>query len=269
MVGHSYGHGPQYRQLRQLLGEGTWGAVHHIQINAHTDFLARPRALDDAVESAGGEVVWNQFPHILDAARMLGANPVNSVDASLTTLGASPSRNGMCAVRLRCDGGTSASLFYSGYGRFDSNEFSGWIGEAGEFRPPRALAQPARGSDGAKLRSQMFSYGGPYWRKLAAKASSFKQNFGATLISCEHADIRLMPHGFRVYKDGAVEDVHIPVESPFPGHTAMLEAYVSMRTDPQPSTAPFSADWATETVALLEAVVRSARTGKPVDMQRA
>lgn len=265
MIGHSYGHGPQYRRLRQLLGDGEWGRVHHIQINDHTDFLMRPRALCNEVESAGGEVLWNQFPHILDAARMLGADKITSVDASLSTLGASPSRHGMCAVRLRCDGETSASLFYSGYGRFDSNEFCDWIGEAGEFRPPRGLAQPAYGRDSATLRSQTLSYGGPYWRRQADKMSSFHQNFGVTLISCERADIRLMSHGFRVYSGERIEDVHIPVESPFPGHAAMLDAFVSMRGKSN-STTPFSAEWGVQTVALLEAIFASARAGRPVEM---
>ena len=49
---------------------------------------------------------------------------------------------GAYAALLTFENGAFASLTYGGYGHFDSDEFSGWIGEMGQTKSPDA-PQPA------------------------------------------------------------------------------------------------------------------------------
>ena len=47
-------------------------------------------------------------------------------------------------VRVAFEEGACATLCYSGYGRFDSDEFTGWIGELGREKSPEAYGHARR-----------------------------------------------------------------------------------------------------------------------------
>ncbi|MEY4654468.1 MAG: hypothetical protein RI884_3049 [Pseudomonadota bacterium] len=267
LVGHSYAHGPQYRHIADHIRAGTWGPLHHIAINNWTDFLARPRVFSQEVEAAGGEVLWNQIPHMVDAARVLGIESVRTVDAIATPKGSTSPTCGAWSIQLRCRSGATAHLFYSGEGHFDGNEFNDWIRESGEYRPfGQHRATPV--ADPAAHRSRLFTYGGPYWRQLAERKESLQQNFGLTLISCEQADIRLTPQGYRVYRRGEVKDVQVATGGPFPGHARMLDAFLQLGK-PAHGPIPFSLQWGAETVALIEQIRSSAMQQQAVVLSAA
>ena len=64
-----------------------------------------------------------------------------------------------------------ASLTYSGYGHFDSDEFQGWIGEMGQKKTPYAAASPPRfasAQDEAAFKNA-HNYGGPEYRPAAVR----------------------------------------------------------------------------------------------------
>ena len=110
---------------------------------------------------------------------------------------------GAYAALLTFADGAFASLTYSGYGHFDSDELQGWIGEMGQPKspyagPPRprfASAQEEAAYKNAR------NYGGPDYRPIAAPAPAH-QHFGTLLVSCEHADLRALPDGVMIYQNG-------------------------------------------------------------------
>ena len=57
-----------------------------------------------------------------------------------------PSRptEGAYAALLWFDSGAFATLTYSGYGHFDSDEWCGWIGEMGRRKPPETYGLARR-----------------------------------------------------------------------------------------------------------------------------
>ena len=91
-----------------------------------TDFLYRPRRPEELAADSGGGVLFNQAPHHVDIARLLGGGMVESVRA-LT--GAWDRRAARSKAPIpRCStftDGAFATLTYSGYAHFDGDEFAG------------------------------------------------------------------------------------------------------------------------------------------------
>src|SRR5258708_40344219 len=90
---------------------------------------------------------------------------------------------------LSFEDGAAASLIYSGYDRFDSDELHGWTGESGQPKKPnqcatgRALASVANGAEEARIRSAKFGYGGGH-RLLAGQGRLLHQpNFRTPVVS--------------------------------------------------------------------------------------
>src|SRR5207253_3132799 len=103
---------------------------------------------------------------------------------------------------LEFESGAAATLVYSGYAHFDTDEFQDWIGALGERKPPaqhgsarRLLAQLAR-DDEARLKTET-GYGGTIARALKRDATHADghPHFGIWVASCDGADIRATPNG--------------------------------------------------------------------------
>lgn len=137
---------------------------------------------------------------------------------------ADPSRpvEGSYTAYLEFEDGTPASLVYSGYGHFDSTEFTYGIGLSGVPVEPDAFIR-------SRKRIQAFTrpeeewvakdaarYGGAGARSHAAGAARGNTQkrhafFGVTIVSCERGDIRQSPTGLSIYGGDARRE--IPVEA--------------------------------------------------------
>ena len=71
------------------------------------------------------------MPHQIDTARLLAGGIVRSVRASTTVLDPSRPTEASCAALLQFKNGAAASLVYSGYDHFDSDEWHFGISERG------------------------------------------------------------------------------------------------------------------------------------------
>ena len=126
-----------------------------IAMSNYTDFIYRPRRPEELDTSQGGGILFNQIPHQVDIARLLSGSEVRQVRATTGILDRNRPTEGSCMAMLSFQDGAAASLIYSGYDRFDSDELHGWIGESGQPRKPnhgatgRALSRVA---DGARKR---------------------------------------------------------------------------------------------------------------------
>lgn len=173
VVGHSRSHDPVIRTMRWLIQSGDVGPVSMINCWNYTDFLLRPRRPEELDTAKGGGIVFNQIPHQVDCIKAIADEPVVSVTASVSRLEPNRPTEGGCAALLRLRGGAVATIVYSGYDRFDSDELQHWIAEGGRTKTPnhgnarRLLANLPAGGE-ASFRTQRYGYGGPISKVSAA-----------------------------------------------------------------------------------------------------
>jgi phthalate 4,5-cis-dihydrodiol dehydrogenase len=124
--------------------------------------------------------------------------------------------------------GVAASLTYSGYDRFDTDEFHGWIGEDGAPREPahgnrrranRAYRTPA---DELRARTERGFAGSGV---VAPGAAMHDPHFGFVVASCERADLRPSPHGVLVYDDDGVRELPAPPARVYPNRDRVIDEF--------------------------------------------
>lgn len=204
VVGHSHAFDAPIRHARALIASGDYGAFRSLTMLTATDFMYRPRRPEELDTAQGGGVAFNQASHQVDIARLLGGGLVRSVRATAGVWDAGRPTEGAYSAMLHFAGGAVATLTYTGYARFDTDEFTGWIAEAGTPKDPAAYGAARRAlaaaPDEAAAR-QARTYGGAQFQD--PPAPSHHQQFGFVLAQCDHADLRPMPHGVMIY--GATE----------------------------------------------------------------
>src|SRR5438045_1377686 len=97
-----------------------------IHASYYTDFLYRPRRPEELDTARGGGVVFSQGAHQLDIVRLLGGGRVRSLRARTGAWDPKRATEGAYTAILDFDNGAFASITYSGYAHFDSDELSGW-----------------------------------------------------------------------------------------------------------------------------------------------
>jgi phthalate 4,5-cis-dihydrodiol dehydrogenase len=200
IVGHSHSFDAPILRTRALIEGGTLGAVRMITALNYTDFLYRPRRPEELDTASGGGVVFNQAAHQVDIVRLLAGAAVKSVRASTGAWDPARPTEGAYSCQLTFANGVFATLVYSGYAHFDSDEFTGWIGEMGAKKDPAAYGAARRqlGANELELKSAR-NYGGPAFK--APQEAHAHQHFGLVLVSCERGDIRPLPSGVIIYGD--------------------------------------------------------------------
>jgi phthalate 4,5-cis-dihydrodiol dehydrogenase len=199
VVGHSHSFDLPILRTRELIQTGKYGAPRMITALDFTDFLYRPRRPEELSTEAGGGVVFNQAAHQVDIVRLLAGGRVRSVRAFIGIWDRARPTEGAYSCLLNFDHGVVASLVYSGYAHFDSDELMGWIGEMGQKKDPKAYGTARRALRGDELRLKARrNYGGKDFKQMKATAH---QHFGVFVVSCERADLRPLPTGVMIYGD--------------------------------------------------------------------
>lgn len=259
VVGHSHSFDAPVRHLRKLIDSGTFGQVRMIHALNYTDYLHRPRRPEELDTGKGGGAVFNQAAHHVDVARLLAGSPVENVRALTGSWDTERPTEGAYAALLTFANGAFASLVYSGYGHFDSDEFEGWIGEMGQtktgYGSPRARYATA---DDELARKNARNYGGAEFSVPAETTAH--QHFGTLLVSCERADLRAVPDGVMIYQDGAARlDLLLPPKVP---RGEVIDELYDAVVNGKP--AAHDGVWGMATVAVLLAMLRSAREGQDI-----
>ena len=154
------------------------GPVRMITALNYTDFMMRRR------REPGDTALVNQAPHQVDIVRLLAGTPVRSVRAF------ADSQGGAYSAVLGFASGATATLSYSGYGHFSSNELLQGVGEVGK----PGVAHP---------------------------------HFGMFIVSCEKADLRPGTDGVMVYGAGEPRLEPVPVP-PIPRQEVIDELYAAI-----------------------------------------
>ena len=213
VVGHSHSFDRPVLRARDIIASGSVGAVRMINAQYYTDFLYRPRRPEELVTERGGGVVFSQGAHQVDVVRLLGGGRVRSVRALTGAWDRDRPTEGAFAALLTFENGAFASLLYSGYAHFDSDEICGGIGELGAAKDAsqygsarRNLKRASDAGQEAALKNARNYSGADYPQRTAAleeadRHSRWHQHFGWVLVSCERADLRPLPNGVMVYGD--------------------------------------------------------------------
>ena len=263
VVGHSHSFDAPVQHLRRLIESGAFGDVRMINALNYTDYLYRPRRPEELDTSKGGGAVFNQAAHQVDMVRLVAGAPVTGVRAVTGSWDATRPTEGAYATLLTFANGVFASLVYSGYGHFDSDEFEGWIGEMGQTKTPtpgRRARVSRRRSDEAAYKNAR-NYGGADFRPPGEAAAH--QHFGTLLVSCDRADLRPVPNGVMIYQDGSSRLDAIPSPG-VPRAEVIDELYQAVVHGKTPL---HDAAWGMATVEVLLAMLQSARDGRDVRLK--
>ncbi len=263
VVGHSHSFDRPILETRKIIDSGEVGALRMITALNFTDFLYRPRRPEELDTALGGGAIFNQAAHQVDIVRLLGGGRVRSVRAGTGAWDPSRPTEGAYACFLAFESGAFASLVYSGYAHFDSDELSGWIGELGQKKDPGSYASARKTLSSPQAEAALKSarnYGGADFKEPSAATQH--QHFGTIIASCDKADLRPLPNGVMVYGDG--EPRLRPLPAPQVPRSEVIDELYGAVVD---GIAPLhSGEWALATLEVCLAILRSAREQKEVPL---
>ena len=269
IVGHSHSFDTPILRTREIMPRyGTLGMIHAFN---YTNFLRRPRRPEELDTAQGGGAVFNQAAHQVDIVRLLGGGLVKSVRAHVGAwtdfrmIYPAPAADGAYAALLTFENGAFASLAYGGYGHFDSDEFSEWIGEMGELKVTPARAPPPNFSsaeDEAAYKAAR-SYGGTAYQPATGKPLAH-QHFGTVIVSCQHADLQPLPTGVKIhFIDGHTQLDRLP-----PPAVPRAEVIDELHAAVVNGTPPLhDGPWAMATLEVCLAMLQSAREGRDIALK--
>jgi len=267
LIGHSHSFDLPILRTRELISSGKYGPVRMITAMNYTDFLYRPRRPAELDTTQGGGVVFSQGAHQVDVVRLLAGGMARSVYARAGSWDPSRPTEGAYTATVNFDGGVFASLAYSGYAHFDSDELMGWIGETGFPKSPssygsarRSLAANQSASDELEQKARRM-----YGNTAADNAPPQSHNhFGVVIASCEHADLRPLPSGVMVYDNS--QAMMEPLPPPTVPRAEVLDEFCDAIAGVR---APIhTGAWAMATLEVCLAIVESSRSGAEIPLHR-
>ena len=267
IVGHCHSFDAPIARTREIIRSGRVGRLRMIHALNYTDFLYRARRSEELDTARGGGVVYSQASHQVDIARLLAGGEIVGVRAATGSWDARRPTEGAYSAILTFADGAFASLTYSGYAHFDSDELTGWIGELGYPKDPEFHGAARTGLLGKSAAEESVmknrrAYGGPdYDASMSHRSAPHHQHFGFLVASCDRADLRPMPSGIMVYGDTErnLEPVPPPV---VPRAEVMDEVVLAVREGRPPL---HSGEWARATVEVCNAILESARVGRDIE----
>jgi len=263
VVGHSHSFDQPYLRTRALIETGRFGAVRMITALNFTDFLYRPRRPEELDTQRGGGVVFSQAAHQVDMVRLLGGGRVRSVRAATGAWDRARRTEGAYSAFLTFADGAFATLTYSGYAHFDSDELQGWVGELGHSRASRqygearARLRALRSPEEETAAKAARAYGSA---ATAAAGPGAHNHFGFVLVSCDGADLRPVPEGVRIYGDDAETLEALPPPM-VPRAEVIDELYDAVILGRPPV---HSGEWGMATMEVCLAILQSAAEGREV-----
>lgn len=269
IVGHCHSFDTPYLETRRIIESGQVGSVKMIQAINYTDFLYRPRRPEELDTSAGGGAVFSQAAHQVDIVRLLAGSRVTHVRAILGAWDQSRPTEGAYTALLWFEDGVFASLTYSGYAHFDSDEWCNWIGEMGsakdskQYGAARRRLRSVSPDEEARLKAKA-TYGGPDYRLPSTNAlqtaPALHQHFGPIIVACEHADLRPVPDGVLLYGNDIQE--HRQLSAPLvPRFEVIDELYAAVVHGERPV---HDGPWARATLEVCLALLESGHENRDV-----
>jgi phthalate 4,5-cis-dihydrodiol dehydrogenase len=263
VVGHTHAFDPAVRLMRDIIVQGELGRLGLIHSFNYTNYLYRPRRPEELDTAKGGGILFNQVPHQIDTVRTLAGGLAKSVRASTTALDPARPTEASCTALLQFQSGVAASLVYSGYDHFDSDEWHFNIGERGspkKIEHGAARRSLAKASDEARARTEAFAYGA-----ASGGLPPHQPHFGITIVTCAEGDMRASGDGVILYGRNGMREIAIPRGGSMPGRREALdEIRAAIRSGLRPL---HDGRWAKANVEVALAMLRSAQEGREIALQ--
>jgi phthalate 4,5-cis-dihydrodiol dehydrogenase len=263
IVGHTHAFDPAVRIMRDIVVCGALGRLGTIHSFNYTNFLYRPRRPEELDTAQGGGILFNQVPHQIDMVRLLAGGLARSVRAQVTALDPARPTEGSCAALLQFENGAAASLVYSGYDYFDSDEWHFGVGERGALKAidhgaaRRALMKV---TDEAGARAETFAYG-----SSKPDLPPHQPHFGITIVTCEKGELRASADGLIRYDQSGPMKINIDRGIGMPGRREVLDDMSrALRLHMRPT---HDGRWGKATLEVALAMLQSAREGREIMLE--
>ena len=270
LVGHSHSFDAPIAATRKLIASGEFGRLKMITALNFTDFLFRPRRPEELDTSAGGGVVFNQAAHQVDIVRLLAGGLAEKVIAQTGDWDRSRATEGAYTAMIRFSAELVATITYSGYAHFDSDEFVDWTSEMGMPKDRDAMLHTRRllprGTSAAQeqeLRRQR-GYGVAKPETARDSGARWHEHFGLVIACCEHADLRPTPKGVLVYSD-VDHQLRSLARPAIPRHEVVDELCDAVFHDARPL---HSGEWGLATLETCLAILQSSREQRAIALRR-
>ena len=272
VVGHSHGFDRPIARTRELVASGAYGGLRMINAMQFTDFLYRPRRPEELDTAAGGGVIFNQAPHQVDNIRVIAGGMARSVRAGAGVWDPARATEGAYSAFLTFENGAFATMTYSGYAHFDSDEFCEWIAESGLPKDPARYGATRAALEGLSPTEELAlkaatNYGGERYtppHKAEDSARRWHQHFGLLIASCDGADLRPRPDGIMIYANR--ERRFEQLERPRVHRAEVVDELHDAIT--QGKKPLHDGRWAMATMEVCYAIIESSRTGREVVLSR-
>jgi phthalate 4,5-cis-dihydrodiol dehydrogenase len=263
IVGHTHAFDPAVRVMHLAIATGVLGRLGMIHSFNYTNFLYRPRRPEELDTARGGGILFNQVPHQIDIVRLLAGGLVRSVRAQTTVLDPARPTEGSCTALLQFDDGVAASLVYSGYDYFDSDDWHFGISERGA---PKTIDHGAarralmNTTDEIRARTETFAYG-----SSRAGLPPHQPHFGITIATCERGELRASADGLIQYDVRGASPWEIDLGPGIPGRREVLD---DMRDALHDGIPPIhDGRWGKATLEVALAIQQSAREARELDLK--
>ncbi len=271
VVGHTHSFDPAVARMASLIASGDIGPLQMINSWNYTNFLYRPRRPEELDTELGGGIIFNQVPHQIDSLRLLTGSRVISVRAATGIWDSQRPTEGAYQAFISFENGVTATVVYSGYDHFDSDELHHWIGEGGREKPAggwgsvRSRLAEVESADAETGLRQQSGYGAPLPAGLGS-GEPHQPHFGLTIASCEGGDLRASADGVYLYSAAGREEIPL-AESPgaglnsdaaIPGWCEVLDELAEAIENEQPAL--HDGQWGKQTLEVCLAILESARS---------
>ena len=263
IVGHTHSFDTAVHVMWLLISCGALGRLGMIHSFNYTNFLYRPRRPEELDTARGGGILFNQVPHQIDTVRLLGGGLVKSVRAQTTVLDPTRPTEGSCAALLQFENGAAASLVYSGYDYFDSDEWHFNINERGAPKKidhgaaRRALRETP---NEVRARTDNYAYG-----MASPSMPQHQPHFGITIATCEKAELRATADGLMRYDQFGASEINIERGAGIPGrHQVLDEMGLALRLGKRST---HDGHWGKATLEVALAIQESAAEGREIALK--
>jgi phthalate 4,5-cis-dihydrodiol dehydrogenase len=274
LVGHSHSYDLPYLRARDMIQSGAYGRVRMISALNFTDFLYRPRRPEELDTGAGGGVVFSQAAHQVDIVRLLAGSKARSVRAFTGNWDPLRPTEGAYSAQVTFEDGCFASLIYSGYAHFDTDELAEWRDELGQRREGgasygrarRALRSVATVAEEVEMKNRRaYGHSGrdAFGIEADIEADMAHNHFGLVIASCERADLRPTPQAVHVYGDEARDVEELPPPT-IPRGEVVDELYDAAVRGKPPL---HSGEWGLATLEICLAILASAGSGREIELR--
>jgi phthalate 4,5-cis-dihydrodiol dehydrogenase len=260
IVGHTHAFDPNIREMHRIIASGELGRLGMILTFNYNDFLLRPHRSDEFDSEKGGGIAFNQVAHQIEIVRLLGGR-IRSVRASLGALDTSRQAAGHCMAFLEFENDAAASVVFSAYDFFDSDELHHWIAEGGTNKEPHRQGKTreafiARASD--LEAHQALGFGA----RVLPTEQPYLPHFGVIVATCERGDMRLSPNGILIYGTDGTREIAVPRGPGRPGQGDALDAlWEAVR---EGRRCLHDARWGRATVETILAILQSSKSHQEV-----